>query len=294
MASQPTKRKRNEITAFEKREIARYKEEHPKASLDFLSKHFGEVFGHSVLLLDNAASHKCASMSLQNVTMHFLPPNTTSHIQPRDAGIIRTFKAYYKRSLVRHYITCAEEGRDQTLTLRQALLFVKTSWTEVSAQTIKNCYRHVDIISQDGDSFVDEDDIALLELRLILNEYPSDDVVSTEEYVAEEESETTCEPLTDSEIINMVQPTEDGQEEEEDSEESEQAPVPPTSTEASKYLDSLVTYFETIGDEVALGKIIDVKNSMKKGYHIVDQFKPVSIDANVGTTAPEMDPARLE
>ncbi|XP_046571685.1 jerky protein homolog, partial [Haliotis rubra] len=48
MASQPSKRKRNETTAFEKREIARYKEEHPKASLDFLSKHFGELFGHSV------------------------------------------------------------------------------------------------------------------------------------------------------------------------------------------------------------------------------------------------------
>ncbi|XP_046551951.1 CENP-B homolog protein 1-like [Haliotis rubra] len=179
-----------------------------------------------------------------------------------DAGIIRTFKAYYKRSLVRHYITYAEEGRDQKLTVRQALLFVKTSWDEVSAQTISNCYRHVDIISHEGDSdSVDEDGIALSELRLLLNEYPSSDVVSAEEYVAEEDSESTCEPLTDSAIIDIVQPTDDCEEEEE---ERDPAPVPPSSTEAEKYLESLVTYFETIGDEMSLGKIIDVKNSMKK------------------------------
>ena len=29
---------------------------------------------------------------LMNVTLHFLPPNTTSHLQPCDAGIINSFK----------------------------------------------------------------------------------------------------------------------------------------------------------------------------------------------------------
>ncbi len=36
-------------------------------------------------------------MVLQNVDVHFLPPNTTSKIQPMDAGIIMTFKKNYRR-----------------------------------------------------------------------------------------------------------------------------------------------------------------------------------------------------
>jgi len=50
-----------------------------------------------LLLLDNCPSHKVEGMVLQNVDVHFLPPNTTSKIQPMDAGIIMTFKKNYRR-----------------------------------------------------------------------------------------------------------------------------------------------------------------------------------------------------
>ena len=60
-----------------------------------------------ILLVDNASSHT-SKKKLSNVTMHYLPPNTTAHIQPMDGGIIRAFKAHYKKQLVRHYIECAE------------------------------------------------------------------------------------------------------------------------------------------------------------------------------------------
>ena len=41
-----------------------------------------------ILLVDNASSHT-SKKKLSNVTMHYLPPNTTAHIQPMDGGIIR-------------------------------------------------------------------------------------------------------------------------------------------------------------------------------------------------------------
>jgi hypothetical protein len=44
-----------------------------------------------LLLLDNALRHP------KNVKVIFLPPNTTSLIQPIDQGIIATFKAHYIR-----------------------------------------------------------------------------------------------------------------------------------------------------------------------------------------------------
>jgi hypothetical protein len=51
-----------------------------------------------LLLLDNCTSHKLNNLMLQNVEVYFLPPNTTSKIQPMDAGIIMSFKKHY-----RHY-----------------------------------------------------------------------------------------------------------------------------------------------------------------------------------------------
>ena len=48
---------------------------------------------HLVLLIDNAPSHK--QVKLDNVLILFLPPNTTSVLQPLDAGIIRSFKPKY-------------------------------------------------------------------------------------------------------------------------------------------------------------------------------------------------------
>jgi hypothetical protein len=62
------------------------------------------VQGYQVLLLlDNYPGHipleKFAEMNmvLHNTRIFYLPPNMTSAIQPYDAGIIRTFKAYYKK-----------------------------------------------------------------------------------------------------------------------------------------------------------------------------------------------------
>ena len=46
-----------------------------------------------LLLVDNAPVHIVnEDINLTNVVVHFLPPNTTSHLQPCDTGIINSFK----------------------------------------------------------------------------------------------------------------------------------------------------------------------------------------------------------
>ncbi len=48
---------------------------------------------HILLLADNAPVHIIdENVNLTNVTVHFLPPNTTAHLQPCDVGIINSFK----------------------------------------------------------------------------------------------------------------------------------------------------------------------------------------------------------
>jgi hypothetical protein len=50
-----------------------------------------------LLILDNARIHFVDFSKVSHVKVHFIPPNTTSRIQPLDIGIIRMFKAVYKR-----------------------------------------------------------------------------------------------------------------------------------------------------------------------------------------------------
>ncbi|XP_069139319.1 uncharacterized protein [Argopecten irradians] len=50
--------------------------------------------------MDIAPSH--AIPKLSNVKAHFLPPITTSHRQPLDAGIIQNFKSHYRKKQLAH------------------------------------------------------------------------------------------------------------------------------------------------------------------------------------------------
>ena len=55
-----------------------------------------------LLLLDNCVAH--LDVQLANVKLVFLPPKTTSRLQPCDAGIIATPKAHYRKRLMRHIL----------------------------------------------------------------------------------------------------------------------------------------------------------------------------------------------
>ena len=66
-----------------------------------------------LLLVDNAPSHNASNDSqLSNIVVQYLPPNTTSCIQPLDAGIIRSFKSKYKRHYCRRVLEQVENNID--------------------------------------------------------------------------------------------------------------------------------------------------------------------------------------
>jgi hypothetical protein len=50
-----------------------------------------------LLLVDNAPTHALyETTTLTNIVIEYLPPNTTSHLQPYDQGIINSFKVRNK------------------------------------------------------------------------------------------------------------------------------------------------------------------------------------------------------
>src|SRR3954452_8277468 len=68
-----------------------------------------------VLLLYNAPVHFILNETqekLDSIVVKFLPPNTTTVLQPCDAGIIHSFKCHYKRLFVQNRIDAYDNVQD--------------------------------------------------------------------------------------------------------------------------------------------------------------------------------------
>jgi hypothetical protein len=103
-----------------------------------------------LLLVDNAGSHT-EPTPLSNVTVRFLPANTTAHLQPMDGGIIQNFKVHYRRYLGLHFVNCIDNKETQKADLRQAIGMIADAWKDVKQATVANCWKHVRILQLSGD-----------------------------------------------------------------------------------------------------------------------------------------------
>jgi len=115
---------------------------------DWLNKWDLELKRKTVLLVDNCTAHTNSSL-LKNIKVIFLPANTTSLIQPCDQGIIRTFKAHYRREIRAGIVAELDDIQDQSeagavakkISLLDTLRLVAMLWKRVSGKTIENCFR---------------------------------------------------------------------------------------------------------------------------------------------------------
>ncbi|CAL4061683.1 unnamed protein product, partial [Meganyctiphanes norvegica] len=142
------------------------------------------------------------------------PPNTTSHIQPLDQGIIANFKRHYRHYYIMGYLCPAiEAGKSPNkITMFPALEFCVQAWNAVTPRTISRCFRHAGFINPAIPQNTPEEDeeenlpLAVLAERLTtLANIPhtTDDV---EQVLSEIEviANDTCGALTDQEIVNEV------------------------------------------------------------------------------------------
>lgn len=92
-----------------------------------------------LLFIDNCAAHN-EIPELSNVKVEFLPPNTTSKLQPLDQGIIKNFKVYYRAEVVSRLLNNLEEGKDYRINILDAMNIADRAWNNVSCSTIRNCF----------------------------------------------------------------------------------------------------------------------------------------------------------
>jgi hypothetical protein len=121
-----------------------------------------------VLLIDNAPVHLILDETqekLDSVEVKFLPPNTTTALQPCDAGIIHSFKCHYKRLFIQNRIDAYDNVQDGIVevladyNIFEALQNSAEAWSMVSSQTISNCWKKTGILPPSDDEIEDHDSI---------------------------------------------------------------------------------------------------------------------------------------
>ena len=98
-----------------------------------------------LLLVDNCPARPTIE-GLEAVNVVFLPKNTTSKLQPMDMDVIRSLKAHYRLALVRKVIEHLDGGKPMPkISVLDALFMVKSAWTNVTTNTMVNCFRKAGI-----------------------------------------------------------------------------------------------------------------------------------------------------
>lgn len=97
-----------------------------------------------VMFLDNATSHS-HELKLSNVKFQFFPACTTSKLQPLDLGIIRAFKARYRKRLLRHMIVKLDQSEKaseiaKSVNVLECIHWINESWLETESSTIAKCF----------------------------------------------------------------------------------------------------------------------------------------------------------
>ena len=104
-----------------------------------------------LLLLDQCSAHQ-KDLVFSNIKLLFFPPNTTSKLQPLDAGIIHSLKVNYRKLLLRakidEYETFLLNRKNELdvffpkkISILDALKFIKLCWSKLSIDVISNCSR---------------------------------------------------------------------------------------------------------------------------------------------------------
>ncbi|GES83094.1 tigger transposable element-derived protein 6-like [Rhizophagus clarus] len=163
---------------------------------------------------NNASGREVTQLNLTHIEVAFLPPNTTSHLQLLDAGVIKSFKAHYKQNYCRHILKLFEEEKDINKE-KQAILNEDVADTN---QIIE------DLDAESDDPLADSLANALNDFCDLDEEIPTEDV------------------LNENDIIKLIQ--EEMNEENDNSDDSEDEPVLVSLDDTTKSLQTYITFFE--------------------------------------------------
>ena len=136
------------------------------------------------LFIDNAQSHpESFTDCFSHLKIVFLPKNTTSRLQPLDAGIIKNFKVFYRKQLLQHVLARIKPGSRasdviSSVDLLMSIGWVMDVWRIVKKETIVNCFSKRGFNEATLELFIDDDaDAEFAELQNYISEISPDSTV---------------------------------------------------------------------------------------------------------------------
>ena len=162
-----------------------------------------------LLFLDNAPVHpEGLQGKYSNIKVVFLPKNTTSRLQPLDAGIIKNFKVKNRKKLLRHVISritndLSASDIAKEVDILQAITWVAASWNEVTEKTIRNCFAKCGILEQTAENDDAELDGEFAELFKELTEMDEvENDLTADGHIDFEINVPSCHPPINSEMVD--------------------------------------------------------------------------------------------
>ena len=160
------------------------------------------------LIIDNCPAHPHID-GLQAIELFFLPPNTTSRLQPMDQGVIRSLKAHYRKMAAQRIIDAIDQGKTlPKISILQAMKQLVQAWDAVTAQTIVNCFAKSGFTEQLN---YDIEDDPFSDLMSTVDELRSKDSsqvpadVTPETIVSVDDDAIATQPyMSDQEIVDQI------------------------------------------------------------------------------------------
>lgn len=108
-----------------------------------------------LLLIDNCPAHP--DVELEQIKLIFMPPNTSSKLQPMDQGVIHSLKCHYRKILLMKMLDAIDKNKTFSVDLLDAIHFIHMAWEKVSRETIANCFKHGGFLRKEGEYDSDDD-----------------------------------------------------------------------------------------------------------------------------------------
>ena len=193
------------------------------------------------LIIDNCPAHPVIE-NLKSITLYFLPPNTTSALQPMDQGVIWSLKSKYRTHIIQKVLAAIDQGKQlPVISILEAMKVLALSWSEVSKEAITNCFTKSGF-SEDVCS--EEDDDPYFQLReafdklcahaqeFVPDGLKCEDIVHVDRDVQVTEGLLTKEEIVEENVNDDV----------EIAERSEDIPIKSNSQEVFRAIEALLDY----------------------------------------------------